>query len=101
MNLSLKRAIRYLIFLVVLSGVLFIGLKYQQHLFKLSRETYEIKGYLLFESSFPIFLGMVLAIPRILQILFKKRAFESELAKNSHPWLAIPLLRHHSDFVFL
>ncbi|MFY0779276.1 hypothetical protein AB1K18_03025 [Peribacillus simplex] len=72
MSLSLKRAIRYLICLVVVLGVLFIGLKYQQHLFTVSRETYEIKGYLLFGSSFPIFLGMVLAIPRILQSFSKK-----------------------------
>ncbi|MGE7186166.1 hypothetical protein ACQKKK_20005 [Peribacillus sp. NPDC006672] len=85
MNLSLKRAIRYLIFLVVLLGVLFVGLKYQQHLFKLSRETYEIKGYLLFESLFPIFLGMVLAIPRILQIFSKK----GHLKVN---WLRIVIL---------
>ncbi|MFJ8071317.1 hypothetical protein ACIQZD_20565 [Peribacillus sp. NPDC096447] len=72
MNLSLKRAICYLTYLVVVLGVLFIGLKYQQHLFTVSRETFEIKGYLLYESSLPIFLGMILAIPRLLQNLSKK-----------------------------
>ncbi|MCK1985487.1 MULTISPECIES: hypothetical protein [Peribacillus] len=72
MNLSLKRTIGYLTYLVVVLGVLFIGLKYEQHLFTVSRETYEIKGYLLYESSLPVFLGMMFAIPRLLQNFSKR-----------------------------
>ncbi|MEJ9229214.1 hypothetical protein LAV79_06860 [Peribacillus butanolivorans] len=67
MSHSWKRTISYLSYLILLLSVLFFGLKYQHHLEIISSETFEIKGYFLFQSFFPIFIGIILAIPSIVQ----------------------------------
>ncbi|MFD6439213.1 hypothetical protein ACFWDG_05230 [Peribacillus sp. NPDC060186] len=72
MSHSWKRTISYLAYLILLLSVLFYGLNYQNHLAIISRETFEIKGYFLFQSFFPIFLGIIFAMPSIVKNILKK-----------------------------
>ncbi|MED3688293.1 hypothetical protein P4534_05595 [Peribacillus butanolivorans] len=72
MSHSWKRTISYLSYLILLLSVLLYGLKYQHHLEIISRETYEVKGYFLFQSFFPIFIGVIFAIPSIVKNFLTK-----------------------------
>lgn len=61
----MKRGILGLIFIITYGTLLHLGLSYQEYFKKLTSLTYNPCPYLIFMTVFPIFMGVLLALPHI------------------------------------
>lgn len=72
MGSKFKSIIGYVFYLIVLSIVISVGLKYQSNLSKQSSISYDLFDYYRFQTLFPIVIGAVLAIPNLTKTFFKQ-----------------------------
>jgi len=59
--------IKYLIWSIVIGGFLYIGFQIQLHLEEVAETTFRMEGPVIFGTIFPIFIGMLLRLPRLIQ----------------------------------
>lgn len=62
-----KRFVSYLCYLTLLLIIIFLGLRYQAHLYSLSQSNYDYFPHALFKATFPLIIGLLLAVPHFLK----------------------------------
>lgn len=68
-----KNLIKYFTCTVIMGVILYIGLRIQINLNVLAASTYKVMPYYLFGILFPIFMGMLLRLPSLIQEFREKK----------------------------
>ena len=70
---------------VVIGIILYIGMDYQLSLEEKWRTTFYIKSYIIFASIFPIFIGLLLRLPKLIVEIREKK-------KWSFDWIKVTII---------
>ncbi|WP_047985550.1 hypothetical protein [Ornithinibacillus californiensis] len=68
----MKRFLYYFGCTLVVGIVLYIGVKYQTHLQIEGQKTFEPQSYIAFKSVFPIIIGVILGLPKLILVAKEK-----------------------------
>lgn len=72
MKKPIIRFLSYFAYIISIGYIVFKGTEYQKSLEKIKLETYHAYPEMVFLSIFPIFIGILLAIPRFFKVFKKK-----------------------------
>lgn len=76
MNNILKRFISYLLYVVAFGYLVIKADEYHQYLKKLFSTTFDTTSLWLFASIFPIFVGLLIALPQFITVLKQKGSWK-------------------------
>jgi hypothetical protein len=78
---EMKRFLYYVGCTFVVGLVLYIGVKYQTHLQMEGQKTFELQPYIAFMSVFPIIMGVILGLPKLILVANEKNEWTFDWIK--------------------
>ncbi|WP_372459169.1 hypothetical protein [Alkalihalobacillus deserti] len=72
----MKNFIKYFIGTIVIGIILYIGFRIQLNLVEVAETTFRITSLVIFGTLFPIFIGMLLRIPRLIQEIREEKQWK-------------------------
>ncbi len=77
----MKRFLYYVTCTVVIGIMLYMGTKYQIHLKEESTQTFELMPFIIFTALFPIVIGMLLRLPKLMIEIKEKKTWTFDWIK--------------------